>query len=201
MKPYVAGIASGVGGGKTTLVERLAHHLGDASAIHFDHYERVTERPIEAIRQWLRDGADPDAFEIARLGEDLRLLKEDCAVDDPATGARILARKYLLFEAPFGRRHSATGRYIDFLVWIDTPFDLALARKIRQLTADAEARHAAGFHQWLRTYLDNYVDVVAGLLRRQHDTVRADADLVVDGTLDPEALAGEVARIIRTRFS
>ena len=200
MPRYVVGIASGVGGGKTTLVQGLAARLGDASAVPFDHYERFTRQPIEAVRAWTRAGADPNALDLGRLAEDLRTLKHGEQVVDPANGAPIEPRKYLLLDAPFGRRHMATGSQIDFLVWIDTPLDIALARKLRQLSAGVHELQAVDFLNWLRSYLENYLAVVAALLRSQRDTVRADADLVVDGERETGALLADVENAIRARL-
>lgn len=200
MPRYVVAIASGVGGGKTTLTQGLAARLGDASAIFFDHYERFTRRPIEAVRGWMSAGADPNALDVGGLAADLRALKRGERAVDPANGAEIEPRKYLLLDAPFGRRHDATGREIDLLVWIDTPLDIALARKLRQLASGVDAPAAADYLAWMLGYLENYLAIVAELLRKQRDTVRVDADLVVDGEREPGALLAEVEREIRARL-
>jgi thymidylate kinase len=200
---YVVGIAGPVGAGKSTLVEGLAARIGDAAVLSFDRYERITEQPIERIRLWMQNGADLDEMEIPGLARDLQALKEGRAVADPLTGAPVPARQVILFETQFGRRHAATGRHIDLMVWIDTPLDLALARKVRQFTSELDPRDdkaARDFGPWLREYLGNYLDVVGGLLRIQRETVGAGADLVLDGQRDPQALQAEVEQAIRDRL-
>jgi uridine kinase len=200
---YVIAVAAPVGGGKSTLVKALASRLEGAAAIHFDHYERITEQPIEEIRRWMQDGADVDEMVIPRLADDLQALKLGGSVVDPQTGKAITARKYVLFETQFGRQHAATGRHIDFLVWVDTPLDVALARKIRQFAGELDVRNQeefCAFAPWLRTYLDNYIAVVGALLRIQRDTVGEHADLVVDGELDADALLAQVTEEILNRF-
>lgn len=203
-QPGVIGIASGVGGGKSTLADSLAAEFGgDASAIQFDHYERVTEQPVEAVRRWMAAGADPDALAIPGLAEDLQALKAGRKVVDPLTRTPILPRRYLLFETQFGRRHAATGRHIDFLIWIDTPLDVALARKLRQLAAAAAGRgmsEAAAFAAWLPAYLDSYLGMVEKLLRTQRESVRPQADLLLDGRRTPADLRREAAQAIRQRL-
>ena len=191
MSATLIAVAAPVGGGKSTLVRGLAGRLPAASAIFLDHYERFTQRPVEEMRRWLRDGANPDALAIPRLAEDLAALKSGRSVADPLTGSTIAPGRYLLLETQFGRRHAATGQHIDFLVWIDTPLDLALARKLRQLADGIDERDAA-FAPWLRGYLESYLDLVSESLRVQRDTVRAQADLVVDGTQHPDALLAQV---------
>ena len=200
---YVIAVAAPVGGGKSTLVRRLAERLADATAIHFDHYERITEQPIEKISLWMQHGADLDEFEIPRLADDLQALKRGSSVLDPLTRAEIPARKYILFETQFGRQHAATGRHIYFLIWVDTPLDVALARKVRQFAGELDGRDAGAnraFASWLRAYLDNYLAVVGGLLRIQRETVGANADLVIDGERDPDALLRQAAQEILQRF-
>jgi uridine kinase len=195
----VIAIAGSVGAGKSTLVRGLASRLPSATAIHFDHYERMTEQPIEKIRQWMKDGADLNEMPVPGLADALRALKEGRGVQDPLTGRTVQPASSILFETQFGRQHAATGQHIDFLVWIDTPLDVALARKVRQFASEIDTRdpgELAGFGPWLQAYLDNYLEVVGGLLRLQRDTVGANADLVVDGTCEPGELSREVERAI-----
>lgn len=192
-------MAGPVGAGKSTLVNALAGRLEDTVAIHFDHYERMTEQPIEEVRRWMEEGADLDRMPVPGLAEALHSLRQGRAVVHPATGAQIPAAKNILFETQFGRRHAATGAHVDFLVWIDLPLDIALARKLRQFAAGVDPRNAGAastFGPWLKEYLDNYVDVVGTLLRHQRETVAADADLVVDGALDPGEQANAVERAL-----
>lgn len=201
---FVVGIAGPVGAGKSTLVAGLAAQLIDVAVLSFDRYERITEQPIERIRQWMQNGADLDEMEIPGLARDLLALKEGRAVVDPLSGAPVQACRVILFETQFGRRHAETGRHIDMMVWIDTPLDLALARKVRQFAAEVDsgdARAERRFAPWLGEYLGNYLDVVSGLLRMQRETVGAGADLVVDGQRDPQSLRAEVAQAIQGRLA
>jgi uridine kinase len=198
----VVAVAGPVGAGKSTLVAGLANVLGDTATIHFDHYERMTEQPIDAIRRWAENGADVNALPVPGLAEALTSLKDGRVVSDPATHAEISPARFILFETQFGRRHAATGRSIDFLIWIDIPPDVALARKLRQFSAGAgtgNAGQAHAFLQWHKEYLDNYLGLVGALLRRQRETVRADADLVVDGEQDAEELATQAGEKILAR--
>lgn len=173
-----------MGGGKSSLVSGLARRLSDATAIYFDHYEDLTARPGDAIRDWMQRGARIDELVIARLAEDLASLKRGLAVVDPATGETIAAAKYILFETPFARQHSATGHEIDLAIWIDTPLDVALARNIREFTRRPQMYGELG--PWLRQYLDSYLGFVRDLLRMQQEVVGAAADVVLAGQADLE---------------
>lgn len=200
---YVIAIAGPVGAGKSTLANRLQKALADSTCIRFDDYEQVTRQPIEKIRRWMENGADMDEMQIPGLAEDLLALKQGRAVCNPLTRDGTPAVRYILFETQFGRRHVVTGQHIDLLVWVDTPLDLALARKIRQFIEKLDGRDpdaARSFASWLHQYLGSYLGVVGDLLRIQRDTVGADADIVIDGTRDPAALQQEVVLAIRARL-
>ncbi len=195
----VIGISGAVGAGKSTLVRGLAASVPDSTAIHFDHYERMTEQPIEEVRRWMEAGADLNRMPVPGLADALLSLKHGRAVRDPASGAQVPPASHIFFETQFGRQHAETGQHVDFLVWIDTPLDVALARKVRQFAGEIDPRNSAecaAFGPWLEGYLENYLDVVGGLLRMQRDTVGAKADLVLDGNCAPAELVNRARQAI-----
>ncbi len=200
----VIAVAGAVGAGKSTLIAALGRVLADTTAIQFDHYERMTRQPIEEVRRWMDEGADIDRLPVPGLGDALAALKQGHAVLDPATNAQIPPAQHILFETQFGRAHSQTGRHVDFLAWIDTPLDIALARKVRQFARELDTgdpAETAAFGDWLSAYLDNYLGVVGNLLRFQREKVAAQADVSVDGLLPPEEQAREIGRAVAARFA
>jgi uridine kinase len=202
---YVVAVTGPVGAGKTTLVNGLAARLPDACAIHFDHYQTVTKRPIDEIARWMRSGADPNAFQIPGLSEALAALLRGEPASDPKTGETIPPRRIVLLDTPFGTLHQETARFIDLLAWIETPLDVALARKVREFTGhflDARDPDAGrSFVPWLHGYLGNYLDVVADLMRMQKEKLGAEADFAVDGSGPPDAVVERAAREIAERLA
>jgi uridine kinase len=182
---HVIAFAGHPGAGKSSVVRGLVQALGDACAVHMDNYETMTRTAIEDIAQWMKDGADIDAFSFPQLELDLQSLKRNEAVLEPRTTREVLPRKYVLFETQFGRAHRATGRHVDLLVWIDTPLDVALARNVRKLAVsylrEQQPARLAERLQWLIVYLDNYVGTVRALMPMQKEKVAAAADIVIDG--------------------
>jgi uridine kinase len=115
----------------------------------------------------------------------------------------IPARRHIVFETHFGRRHRDTGRHIDLLVWIATPLDVALARNLSDLMRpllEPGAQPRREDLARLRDYLTTYLADVRALLLAQEKTVGADADLVVDGSRDPEDLVQEVRGAVLARL-
>lgn len=181
----IIAVAAPIGGGKTSLVNAIAEKLQDASTIHFDHYEKITQEPIENLMQWMDKGADFNDLPIPGLPEDLERLKRGKSVTDPLTGRSIYPEQYIIFEMPLGREHRDTAEYIDLLLWVDIPFDIALARKIREFVRDFLSEQEPEKHKdclnWIDQYLYNYLKIVREVLSIQKQKVSANADIIVNG--------------------
>jgi len=186
------------GSGKTTLVQALAGALGDAAVIHMDDYEQMTRRPLDEVGRWMDAGASFESVPMPGLDANLELLKAGRAVANPATGLMLHPARYIVFETQFGRAHQSTGRHIDFLAWLDTPADIALARTLKAHTAaacrDSSGEDCAADMSWLDGYLASYLRLVARLVSLQRDRVRPGADMVLDGLREPAVLASELLR-------
>jgi uridine kinase len=202
--PHIIAVAAPIGGGKTSIARAIAARLPEASAIYFDHYEEATGQPVQNLKEWLACGADFDAFVVPRLREDLERLRRGEAVRDPATQAETAAGKYVVFENPLGREAASLAPFVDLLVWVDVPLDVALARKVKELVGGFRRENrpdqVAKRLGWLEQYLENYLGIVRDVLAIQQDRVAAHADLVLQGMRSLEAIAHEAAEEIRRRF-
>jgi uridine kinase len=181
-------IAAPPGGGKTTLARLLSARLG-APALCYDDYEQITRLGPAEIEAWLDRGAPPDEVPMPHFAEAMLALKEGAA-------------RHAIVDFMLARAHQPTARLIDWLVWIDTPLDIALARTLHQqvFLARKAPQEAWRFVSWLDGYLDSYARVMRRGYQVQLATVRPHADLVLDGMLPPEQLAELAAAEIRRRF-
>jgi len=170
----VLAICGAPGAGKSAVCTALAARLG-ARQVEFDAHERMTHRGPEAIRDWRDRGAPPAEVEAPGFIEAI------CA-------ARI--RGPVIVEAPLGRTWPPAAPLIDRAVWIDCPADLALARKLGTIAADA--RGDADFAAWAGVFLANYIEFVRQLLDLQAQRVRPLCDIAVDGTKPVARVAQEV---------
>ena len=189
---YVVAVAAPIGGGKTSLVKAIANKLKDATTIHYDHYEKTTQEPVHNLVQWMKNGANFNDFIAPNLSYDLDRLKRGESVIDPLTQMKIASKKYIIFEMPLGKEHQDTKGYIDLLIWIEIPLDIALARKVKEFTDMFLTKHKQEGYKdcivWLNKYIDNYLNVVRDVLQIQKKAVRAKADIIIDGQLDFETM-------------
>jgi uridine kinase len=202
--PYVIAVAAPIGGGKTAVAEAIAAQLPDAAMLSFDRYETATGQPVQNLRQWLARGADFDEFVVPPLREDLERLKRGETICDPVTKASIAAGKYIVFENPLGREAKSLAALVDFLIWVEVPQEIALARKLKELVGGFLRQRRPEQHAqslaWLEQYLENYLAIVRDVLQIQEKRVAAQADLVVQGMRSLEEIAREVADEIRRRL-
>jgi len=197
-KPFVVAIAAPIGGGKSSLVQGLATALNNAATLHFDDYELATRQSPAELEQWLVQGADFNRLRAPGFAAAVSALRRGEVVIDAASGQPIRSGQFVVLEMPLGRAFAETTALIDFLAWVETPLDLALARNLRALTADALADQGdpRQFLRWLDSYLGQYMDQVRLILQLQRNRVVPAADLVLDGTQPQAALIADAARII-----
>lgn len=190
-------VAAPIGGGKSALVRGLAKALDGASTIHFDDYEVATQKSPAELARWIADGADFNSLRAPGFADALRALKRGESAADPAGGEPVRPGEFVVLEMPLGRAYAATAELIDILVWVDTPLDVALARNIRAMAAEAAiAGDAQDFLRWLDAYLGHYPDQLRTILQLQKIRVAAAADIVLDGLQAPENLLAEALRAI-----
>ena len=180
-KPFVISVAAQSGGGKTTVVAALKERLANSAVIYWDDYGDEVD-PVRDINEWAADGFDCNEWNTKPVAADIeRLLNEPL--------------DYIILDYPFGYLNKCVGKYIDLTVFIDTPLDVALARRIiRDYTsrsqesdfglADIEELSFTGLDKELRWYLTHSRSTYAKM-PEMHKPV---SDLVVDGTKTPEKI-------------
>jgi uridine kinase len=99
---------------------------------------------------------------------------------------------YIVVEAPLGYEHLDTGKHIDFMVFIDTPLDVAMARRIlrdyfgEHLTLSDEQAKV------LKIEMESYLKFSRAAYLNMDKTVKLSADMGVDGTLPLDDLAAQI---------
>lgn len=176
---YVVSISGISGSGKTTLASELKRQLPHATALYFDDYEY--DKQPEIIGQWLEEGEDPSGWDLTKLEKEIENILQKGTVE------------YLILDYPFGKKDYPIKKYIDFAVWLNTPLDLALARRLLRDFGDADGEN---MREELRIYLD--------VTRKYYIQPSEDAkfyDLCVDGTIPTKNLAMMLGALIKKNYS
>jgi uridine kinase len=158
--PIVISIAAVSGGGKTTISTNLEEKLKKSKTIFFDDYD--FDGPNDMI-EWIEHGSNPDEWDLSPLIKDIKKL-----LIDPLD--------YIILDFPFAYLHSQTREFIDYTVFIDTPLDVALARRIIRDFKDSPAEN-------ILLDLENYLDRGRRGYLTMLKTTKPNSDLIVDGTL------------------
>lgn len=161
-KTKIISIAAVSGGGKTTITESLAHELKKSKALYFDRY-KFDNCPVD-ICKWIDDGANYDEWVLTPLIADIQHLLQNSNLD------------YIIVDYPFAYLNSEMRELIDITIFIDTPLDIVMARRIlRDFTEDKISE----IHNDLKHYITHarkaYLEAI--------NTVKPNSDIVLDGSL------------------
>lgn len=179
-KPLVIAVNAVVGGGKTTIANALSEKLGNARTIRFDDYHDVNKN-IADIHKWIADGADYDLWTMDSIIADINELLEEAEKSGNID--------YIILDYPFGYKQKQIAGFINLSIFIDTPFDIALARLIiRDISP--------------QTKTDDIIKKLNGYLSTRSDyhysqAANKDADLKIDGSLSVDIITDIIVHKIQ----
>ncbi|MFT8901093.1 adenylylsulfate kinase [Liquorilactobacillus nagelii] len=159
-------------GGKTTLVNSLARELKNSKIISFDNYD---------IDQLL--SAPPLN---KPLSQTINLYDIQNIIS--AVNSARYKYDYILVDYPFGNRHELFNRLIDLTVYIKTPLDILLARRILRDFSNKDI-------STVNNYLNVYLKTIRQVLIENENFIVDTADLVLAGEAP---LATEIEKVIGT---
>ena len=169
-------IAAVTAGGKTSVTNALKSRLENATSLHFDDY--TFDGEVEDFGQWVRDGGDYSVWDITPLKQDVERIKNSGKYE------------YLLLDYPFAYQHPTLKDEIDCAIFIDTPLDIALARRVLRDMKDASGDD-------IRTELDTYINYARPAFVHMLKTILPDSDAVVDGARELEKVVEDVEKVVR----
>lgn len=196
----VIAIAGPSGAGKTSLVQRVAALLDQATQVYFDDYP-IASVPAD-MPAWLASGADPNEWSTPQLTRDLQALRQGQEAVHPDGTTVLRPTRYIVIEEPFGRERRDMAALIDLAVVIDLPLEIALARRIRRtIQIGTEQRGAEQTLHDIEGHLQFYLAFGSRLYATVNARALSSCDLAVDGRLPTEQLAEQVAGFARTRYA
>lgn len=178
-KPLIISISAISGGGKTAVTQELVKLMNNIKVISFDSY--AIDFLKQDYCQWSANGADYNEWHLEPIVNDiLQLIKEKPDI--------------ILLDYPFGYRNEAVGRFINYTIFIDTPLDIALARRvIRDYTQrDKSRRKIEDLIEHMDATLSFYLSQHRDTYLQHIQTVKPFSDVVIDGCLS----ISEIAAII-----
>lgn len=167
----IISVAAVTAGGKTTVVNELKKRLRNSQSLHFDSYS--FEGEVDNFFQWVLDGANYHVWNLTPLEDDILKIKSEGTCN------------YLILDYPFAYCHDTIKPYIDTAFFIDTPLDIALARRILRDMSDATADE-------IRNDLDMYLKYARISFIQMQKDILPSSDYVIDGTLSIEEIVNEI---------
>lgn len=171
----IIAIAAVTAGGKTTIINELKKQIKNVKSLHFDDYS--FEGEVDDFYTWVTEGADYNIWNLAPLIKDICEIQKHSECD------------YLLLDYPFAYCHKELSKYIDCAIFIDTPLDIAMARRVLRDMADASAKE---IRENMKTYLElarpAYVQMLKDIL--------PSSDYVIDGAKKLEEIVNNIRKII-----
>lgn len=146
-KPIIVGITGGSGSGKSWLAKHLQQHLAPTpvALVQQDWYYRdLSHLPSEEAAK--TDFDDPSSLQLDRLERDLQQLARGHEIAAPQyefssfsrTNETVVVRPcpVVVVEGLFILQRSSLAAKLDLSVYVDTPSDLRLLRRIRRDLSD-----------------------------------------------------------------
>lgn len=93
--------------------------------------------------------------------------------------------QFILLDYPFGYRYNLIALYINYAVFIDTPLDIAMARRVARDYKGAQGgKILADMHYYLSRGRQAYISSI--------DAGKAEADLVIGGDEPVQSIVNEL---------
>ena len=192
----VVAVVGASGSGKSQLVSSLTSRVLGASVavLSIDDYYRDLTHLSFAERNDINFD-HPDAIEFERLVDDLASLRSGEEVQTPVYDFTEHTRStfsqsvppadIILLEGVLAMSDSATRKLVDYTIFVDTPLELCLARRVERDAVQRGRSEASVRDFWETRAEPMFAQFVAPW--------RSEADLVVDGS---RAIDHELAKVI-----
>ena len=171
----IIAIGAVTAGGKTTLVNAIKDKLTKTASLHFDDYSFDGE--VNDFYKWVSDGANYNVWDLSPLKADIEKIINSDRYD------------YLLLDYPFAYQNKMIKDYLDCCIFIDTPLDIALARKVLRDMKESSADD-------IRYEMDVYLKYVRIAYVQMLQDILPISDYVIDGTKELKIIINEAMEII-----
>ncbi|MCD8378775.1 MAG: uridine kinase [Lachnospiraceae bacterium] len=181
MDVLVVGIAGGSASGKTTVVERIKEYFGDDIVVigHDNYYKAHDDMPYEERTHLNYD--HPNSFDTELMISDVMKLKAGQTVDIPTYDysvhnrskqtLKIVPKRVIVLEGILLFYDERLRDLMDVKIFVDTPADERLARRIR--------RDIAERGRSLESVLTQYQETVRPMHEAFVEPTKMHADIII----------------------
>ena len=172
----IIAIGAVTAGGKTTVVNAIKEKLPRTASLHFDDYS--FEGEVDDFTKCVSSKEEYyNAWDLTPLKSDVEKIANSGEYD------------YLLLDYPFAYQNNMIKEYLNCCIFIDTPLDIAMARRIIR---DMKTASADDIRNEMNTYLNCarkcYVQMLTDIM--------STSDYVIDGAKELESITNEAIGII-----
>ena len=171
----IIAIGAVTAGGKTTVVNAIKDRLPRTATLHFDDYS--FEGEVEDYLKWTSEGADVNVWDLSTLKMDMERIIRSGKYD------------FLLLDYPFAYQHQMIKPYLNCCIFIDTPLDMAMARRVLRDMKEATADE-------IRSEMDTYLNGARIAYTEMVKAHMSTSDYVIDGEKGLENIISETMEII-----
>ena len=173
----IIAIGAVTAGGKTTVVNAIKDRLPRTTSLYFDDYSFDGEP--DDFTKWVSKAEEfYNVWDLSPLKADVERIINSKKYD------------YLLLDYPFAYQNKMMKDYPDCCIFIDTPLDIALARRVSRDMKAASADE-------ILSELDAYVRYQRPCYIRMLEDILPDSDYVIDGSKPLEDIVSEALEIIK----
>jgi len=170
-KVFVIAIAAVSGGGKTFITNKLNDIVDDSKALYFDHYDY--DEP-ESICEWVKQGSNYNVWNLDSLVRDIEMILCDNKTE------------FLFLDYPFAKKHDQVTKFIDLTIFIDTPLDIALSRRLLRDFNDSSIEN-------MRTELESYLSKSRFAYLDMLKRIKPNSDIIIDGSLESDVIIDKIS--------
>ncbi len=191
---YIVICVSGIiATGKTSLIKKLSEQLNDAISLLWDDYDHLLKLDFDDHFKWMAEGPDFNKWRTEEFVEDIRSLLKGKSIKHPLSKNVIHPAKYIIIEDPTGRIRDVMSKIIDFLIFIELPYEVSLVRLInRELNNTQRWGNSDQMIKFFKQYMCDYLPFYYPMYKYVEEMTRKDADLIVNGLQSVDEIAEKV---------
>jgi len=174
----IIGISAVSGGGKTTIINELIKKIPKSEALYFDEFD--FDGPADIIK-WVEEGANYNLWNLAPMIKSINDILNDRTKDT----------EYIFLDYPFAKKNDSMLPYLDFTIFIDTPLDIALARRIIRDYSDLDSEK-------IIRNIKNYISKGRLGYEEMLRTIKPNSDFIIDGTLSLDTIIETIKNLAHT---